>query len=106
MLKIRGVNVFPTQIEEVLLAMDEIAPHYELVLTRKNHTDSMEIKVELLPDKMTDSYQELEALRNKIVHKLRIVLGLSAKVTLVSPNTLQRFEGKAKRITDLRKDGE
>ena len=106
MLIIRGVNVFPTQIEEVLLAMDEIAPHYELVLTRKNHTDSMEIKVELLPDKMTDSYQELEALRNKIVHKLRIVLGLSAKVTLVSPNTLQRFEGKAKRITDLRKDGE
>lgn len=106
MLKIRGVNVFPSQIEEVLLAIDEIGPHYEIILTRKNHTDAMEIKVELLSDKMMDSYQALEALENRIKHNLKIVLGLAAKVTLVSPNTLKRFEGKAKRITDLRKDGE
>lgn len=106
MLKIRGVNVFPSQIEEVLLAVEEIGPHYEIILTRRNHTDYMEIKVELMSDKMMDSYKALEALEGRIKHSLKIVLGLSAKVTLVSPNTLQRFEGKAKRITDLRKDGE
>lgn len=106
MLKIRGVNVFPSQIEEVILGIEEIGPHYEIVLTRKNHTDSMEIKVELLPDKMTDSFKALESLEERIQSRLKIVLGLQAKVTLVSPNTLQRFEGKAKRITDLRKDGE
>ena len=106
MLKIRGVNVFPSQIEEVLLAIEEIGPHYEIVLTRKNHTDSMEIKVELLSEKMMDSYKALEELETRIKHNLKVVLGLTAKITLVSPNTLQRFEGKAKRITDLRKDGE
>jgi phenylacetate-CoA ligase len=106
MLKIRGVNVFPSQIEEILLAIEEIGPHYEIVLTRKNHTDSMEIKVELLSEKMMDSYKALEELENRVKHNLKVVLGLTAKITLVSPNTLQRFEGKAKRITDLRKDGE
>ncbi len=100
MLKIRGVNVFPSQIEEVILGIEEIGPHYEIILTRSNHTDRMEIRVELL--KATDSFAELEAIQNKIKSKLRIVLGLDAKITLESPNTLQRFEGKAKRIRDLR----
>lgn len=102
MLKIRGVNVFPSQIEEVILGVEEIGPHYEIILTRENHTDRMEIRVELL--KATDSFKELEAIEKKIKNRLRIVLGLDAKVSLESPNTLQRFEGKAKRVKDLRKE--
>ena len=102
MLKIRGVNVFPSQIEEVILGIEEIGPHYEIILTRENHTDRMEIRVELL--KATDTFKELEAIEKKIKSRLRIVLGLDAKISLESPNTLQRFEGKAKRVQDLRKE--
>lgn len=102
MLKIRGVNVFPSQIEEVLLGIEEIGPHYEIIVTRKNHSDLLEIRVELV--KPVDVYRELEALEKKIKHKLRIVLGLDAKIRLESPNTLKRFEGKAQRVKDLRKE--
>jgi len=100
MLKIRGVNVFPSQIEEVILSVEEIGPHYEIIVTRENHADKMEIRVELL--KATDVYRELEEIQNKIKSKLRVILGLDAKISLESPNTLQRFEGKAKRVRDLR----
>ena len=100
MLKIRGVNVFTSQIEEVILGVEEIGPHYEIILTRKDHTDRMEIRVELL--KATDSYRELEAVEKKIKSRLRVMLGLDARISLESPNTLQRFEGKAKRVRDLR----
>lgn len=102
MLKIRGVNVFPSQIEEVLLGVDEIGPHYEIIVRRKNHSDILEIRVELVEP--VDAYKELEALEQKIKHKLRIVLGLDAKIRLESPNTLQRFEGKAQRVKDMRKE--
>lgn len=102
MLKIRGVNVFPSQIEEVILSVEEIGPHYEIIVTRENHADKMEIRVELL--KATDTYKELEAIQKKVKSKLRVVLGLDAKISLESPNTLQRFEGKAKRVKDLRKE--
>ncbi len=102
MLKIRGVNVFPSQIEEVIFSVDEIGPHYEIIVTRENHADKLEIRVELL--KATDSYKELEDIQKKIKSKLRVMLGLDAKISLESPNTLQRFEGKAKRVKDLRKD--
>lgn len=100
MLKIRGVNVFPSQIEEVLLGIEEIGPHYEIIVTRKDHTDRLEIRVELVQP--MDTYKKLEELEQKIKHKLRMVLGLDAKIRLESPNTLQRFEGKAKRVKDLR----
>ncbi len=100
MLKIRGVNVFPSQIEEVVLGFSELGPHYEIVVEREGFSDKLTIRVELL--KSTDSFGELEALSNKIRNKLRVVLGLDAKINLESPNTLQRFEGKAKRIKDLR----
>ena len=100
MLKIRGVNVFPSQIEEVIFSVDEIGPHYEIIVTRENHADRLEIRVELL--KATDSYKELEEIQKKIKSKLRVMLGLDAKISLESPNTLQRFEGKAKRVKDLR----
>ncbi len=100
MLKIRGVNVFPSQIEEVILSFDELGPHYEIIVTREGYNDKLEIRVEL--NKSTDSFGELQSLANNIRAKLRTILGLDAKVTLESPNTLQRFEGKAKRIKDLR----
>ena len=100
MLKIRGVNVFPSQIEEVLLGIDEIGPHYEIIVTRANHTDKLEIRVELAQP--VDEFRKLQALETKIKHRLRIVLGLDAKIRLESPNTLQRFEGKAQRVKDLR----
>ena len=79
-------------------------PIYEIIVTRKNHSDNLEIKVEVLADALMDSYKALEALEKEIKGKLRIILGLDAKITLVSPNTLQRFEGKAKRVTDLRNE--
>lgn len=101
MLKIRGVNVFPSQIEEVLLGIEEIGPHYEIIVTRANHTDKLEIRVELVS--AVDAFKELQALEQKIRQKLRFVLGLDAKIRLESPNTLQRFEGKAQRVKDLRK---
>ncbi len=100
MLKIRGVNVFPSQIEEVLLGIEEIGPHYEIIVTRANHTDKLEIRVELA--EAVDEFKKLQALEASIKHKLRIVLGLDAKIRLESPNTLQRFEGKAQRVKDLR----
>ena len=100
MLKIRGVNVFPSQIEEVILSVDEIGPHYEIIVEREGYLDKMTVKVELLHS--TDSFSELEKITNKVKNKLKTILGLDAKIMLESPNTLQRFEGKAKRVKDLR----
>jgi phenylacetate-CoA ligase len=100
MLKIRGVNVFPSQIEEVILSFNELGPHYEIIVTREGYNDKLEIRVELASS--TDSFGFLENLTKNVRAKLKTILGLDAKVTLESPNTLQRFEGKAKRIKDLR----
>lgn len=105
MLVIRGVNVFPTQIEEVLLQIEEIGPHYEILVERKNRLDVMTITVELIDDRLLDSYASLNALEQKIRKGLKAQLGLATQIRLVAPNSLQRFEGKAKRVTDLRKDG-
>jgi len=102
MLKIRGVNVFPSQIESVLANIEGISPHYQLVLTRKNYTDYLEVKIELIDASLLENYAGLDALRQSAVSKLRTVLGIDAKVTLVSPKSLERYEGKAKRIVDLR----
>ncbi|MDD3881375.1 MAG: phenylacetate--CoA ligase [Eubacteriales bacterium] len=102
MLIIRGVNVFPSQIESVLLTMEGIGPNYEIVVTRHNYTDYLEVKVELIDAAMLDRFSDLENLQKKIVTALRTVVGIDIKVSLVSPSTLKRFEGKAKRVTDLR----
>ncbi|BBF42128.1 phenylacetate-coenzyme A ligase [Lachnospiraceae bacterium KM106-2] len=102
MLIIRGVNVFPTQIEEVLLAIEEAAPHYEIIVDRKGHLDHLEVKVELKQQYFTDSYEHLHEIKMKIHKRLQMMLGLDAKVSLAAPNSMQRFEGKAKRVTDLR----
>ena len=105
MLVIRGVNVFPGQIEEVLFKIDEIGPHYEILVERKNRLDVMTITVELIDDRLLDSYGQLSELENRIKTRLKSQLGLATQIRLVAPNSLQRFEGKAKRVTDLRKDG-
>ncbi len=102
MLKIRGVNVFPSQIESVLMKFDEIAPHYQLVVTRANYSDALEVKVELADSTLLENYAELEKLRSKIHHDLKTVLGIETKVSLVEHKSLERFQGKAKRIIDLR----
>lgn len=103
MLKIKGVNVFPSQIEEVMLRFDELGPHYEIIVDRKDHSDILTIRVELAPESMTDDVSELEKLRARLKSSLRTMLGIDAKIVLESPHTLKRFEGKAKRVTDNRK---
>lgn len=105
MLVIRGVNVFPTQIEEVLLQIPEIGPHYEILVERKNRLDVMTITVELVDDRLLDSYAMLSELEARIKKGLKAQLGLATQIKLVAPYSLQRFEGKARRVTDLRKDG-
>jgi len=104
MLKIRGVNVFPSQIETVLMSFKEIAPHYQLVLTRENFADHLEIKVELLEQysSLLDNFPALSELHAKITKEMKIILGIQTKLTIVGCKTLQRFQGKAKRIVDLR----
>lgn len=104
MMKIRGVNVFPSQIETVLMSFKEIAPHYQLVLTRENFADHLEIKVELLEQysSLLDNFPALSELHAKITKEMKIVLGIQTKLTIVGCKTLERFQGKAKRIVDLR----
>ncbi len=102
MLKIRGVNVFPSQIEEVVLSVAGLGPHYEIIVEREGYADKLTVRVELAG--ATDSFAELEKIKSTIRNKLKVILGLDAKVQLESPNTLARFEGKAKRVKDLRKN--
>ena len=100
MLKIRGVNVFPSQIEEVVLGTEGLGPHYEIIVEREGYNDKLTVRVELA--EATDSFAVLEKISGTVRAKLKTMLGLDAKIMLESPNTLQRFEGKAKRVRDLR----
>ncbi|MDL2287171.1 phenylacetate--CoA ligase [Eubacteriales bacterium OttesenSCG-928-G02] len=102
MLKIRGVNVFPSQVESALSGIKEISPHYLLVVTREMHSDSLEVRVELIDGELLDKYSELEALQKKISEKIKSILGISVKVSLVEPKSIERFTGKAKRVIDQR----
>lgn len=102
MLKIKGVNVFPTQIESVLVSIPEVGPQYQIVLGTKNYMDTFEINIEVLDASMLTSYKALEELQLKVRHKLQTVLGLDAKINLVEPKSLERFVGKAKRVIDNR----
>ena len=102
MLIIRGVNVFPSQIESVLLEFDQTAPYYMLIVDRQGVLDTLEIQVELASEKFSDSVKDLEALSRDIRRNIESTLGIAAKVTLVEPHTLPRSEGKAKRILDKR----
>ena len=103
MLIIRGVNVFPSQIESVLVSVKGVAPFYMLIVDRVNSTDSLEVQVEIDDAYFTDTVADLERIRNEIGEKIKSVVGISAKITLVGAKTLPRSEGKAKRVIDNRK---
>jgi phenylacetate-CoA ligase len=103
MLIIRGVNLFPSQVESVLLEIREIKPHYLLIVERNNNLDSLELKVEVEEDFFQDKISELQSLRQKIQTALESAIGLTLKVTLVEPKTIERSEGKSKRVIDNRK---
>ena len=103
MLIIRGVNVFPSQIESVLLKDENITPNYHINVDRVNNLDTMEIVVELSPSVKLDEVAHVEEIRKNLASNMASALSVSAKITLVSPGTVARSEGKAKRITDNRK---
>ena len=103
MLIIRGINVFPSQVEDVLVRIEGVQPQYLIVVDRQGNLDTMEIKVEVTEALFSDEVKKLEALRDKIHHQIRTMLNVSAKITLVEPKTIERTLGKAKRVQDLRK---
>lgn len=104
MLIIRGVNVFPSQIEEVLLKVsgNQITPNYQIVLDRVNNTDTFDVNVEMSESFFSDDVKSIERLERTITEQLRSMLGISAKVHLVNPKSIVRSEGKAKRVIDNR----
>lgn len=103
MLIIRGVNVFPSQVESALLEIGETRPHYLLIVDRINNLDILEVWVEVEEQFFSDEIRKLEELRGRTQAKLESVLGISVKVKLVEPKTIERSEGKAKRVVDKRK---
>lgn len=103
MLIIRGVNVFPSQVESVLLSIGDTEPHYLLVVDRKGNLDELEILVEVSESMFSDKIKRLEELERTIRKELDSLLGIAAKIRLVEPKTIERSEGKAKRILDKRK---
>ena len=103
MLIIRGVNVFPSQVEAALQEVKEVTPHYMMIVDRVNNLDTLEIQVELDPKYYTDEIRVLESLTKKIGHAITQALGLAAKIKIVEPQTLVRSEGKAVHVIDKRK---
>ena len=103
MLVIRGVNVFPSQIESVLVGINGVAPHYVLVVDRVDYADTLEVRVELTEDMFSDTVAHIEAVKHQISEQIKSVVGIKAKITLVPPKSIPRSEGKAKRIIDNRK---
>lgn len=103
MLIIRGVNVFPSQIESIILRIAEVAPHYVLIVDRINNLDTLEVWVEAKEGIFSDTVKTLEYVEKRITSELFSLLGLHVKVKLVEPRTIERSEGKAKRIIDKRK---
>ena len=102
MLIIRGINVFPSQIETVLLQQG-YAPNYQIIVDRVNNSDTFEVLVEMVPEKFTDSLADITKAERALVEALKSMLGIAAKVKLVAPKTITRSEGKAVRIIDKRK---
>ncbi len=103
MLIIRGVNVFPSQIEEVLLNVGGITPNYQIIVDRVNNTDTLDVQVEMSEAFFADDVKSIAKIEGDIKERLRSVLGIGAKITLVSPKSIIRSEGKAKRVIDNRK---
>ena len=103
MLIIRGVNVFPSQIESVLMNIKGVEPHYQLIVNRQGNLDTLEVHVEVNENVFSDEVKDLQALGRKIEKEIKDLLGVNAGVKLVEPKTLQRSEGKAQRVIDKRK---
>lgn len=102
MLKIKGVNLFPSEIESVVLEFPQVSPNYQLILRRENMLDTLEIVVELVDGTLLERFSEIEKLENEMKERLHSVLGLRAKLRLAEPKSIERTTGKAKRIIDLR----
>lgn len=105
MLIIRGVNVFPSQIETVLMEIEEVEPHYMLIVDRQGYLDTLEVQVEVPERFFTGEFRELEALSEKIRQRIQSLLNIGVKVKLVEPKSIERSIGKAKRVIDKRKMG-
>ncbi len=102
MLIIRGVNVYPSQIEAALMRIKGVSPHYLIVVTRESGLDQMEVQMEITPEILGDRIRELEDLQGSVAHAIYSTVGINAKVTLVESKTIARSEGKAKRVIDKR----
>jgi phenylacetate-CoA ligase len=102
MLIIRGVNLFPSQIESLLMEIEGLEPHYMLIVRREGTLDTLEVQIEVNEKIFSDEIKGLEALEKRVESQIKDILGISAKVRLVEPKTIQRFEGKAKRVIDER----
>ncbi|WP_022669677.1 phenylacetate--CoA ligase family protein [Hippea alviniae] len=103
MLIIRGVNIFPSQIEALLMETEGVEPHYQLIVDRINNLDTLEVKVEVSEKMFSDEIRHLQKLKERIEKDIKDLYGITVKVTLAEPKSLQRFEGKAKRVIDKRK---
>lgn len=103
MLIIRGVNVFPSQVESALLELGETSPYYHLIVDRVDNLDTLEVLVEMTPQLFSDQVGHLEDISKRIKKQIEQIIGISCKITLVEPKTLTRSEGKAVRVTDKRK---
>ena len=103
MLIIRGVNVFPSQIESVLLSIGDVPPHYQIIVDRVNNADTMTVEIEIPEAMFTDNVRGIAAFEKKVSSQMNSVLGISARIRLVEPKTIARSEGKAKRVVDNRK---
>jgi len=102
MMKIRGVIVFPSQIEKALLEIPGVEPHYKIIITRPNQLDELEVQVETSKKMFSDEVKHVEEIKNNIENHIERAIGIRIKVTLVEPKSIQRSEGKAKRVYDMR----
>ena len=103
MLIIRGINVFPSQVESVILSMQEFAPHYMIVVDRKNNLDTMQVQVEVSKNYFSDDIGQMFEMRKRLADKLKSVISIKADVKLMEPGSIERSQGKSKRVIDNRK---
>ena len=102
MLIIRGVNVFPSQVETALLALDGVSPFFQMIVERENNLDRLTVLVEITEEFFTDEVRKLQEMSEKVSNAIQSMLGVAIKVRLVAPKSIERFEGKAKRVIDKR----
>ena len=103
MLIIRGINVFPSQVESVILTMPEFEPQYMLIVDRVNNLDTLQVQVEVRKDYFSDDLGRMLAMKKALADKLKSVLSISADVKLMEPNSIERSQGKGKHVIDKRK---